>query len=432
MDAGWCSAAEPNASPLSSPAVSRFPVGWRQTERACNRRRSIITAWPETVAQAQRVRRDLHRLPETAWAEHATAATVRDILGSVGIAYRDCADTGTVGTLAPHAPGRHVALRADLDAMPITEETGLPYASENDAVMHACGHDGHTATLIAVARWLKAHEDTLPGPVTLLFQPAEEGGHGAARMIEDGCLNAPRPVDVVFGWHNWPGLDLGQAICPDGAVMAANGTFRVELRGHGGHASQPETTRDPVLAAAAVTVALQQVVARRLAPQQAAVLAVTSLEAVSAATVTPEVAALAGSIRVPDGKARDEVFAAISQIATATAAAHQVTATVHTYPRYDATVNHPGPAAEMRGSLTGVFGADWAQHTVQAPVMASEDFSYYLQQVPGAFALIGGGPADAAPLHNARYDFDDALIDPVGRLLIDLAGAPVPVIEGPG
>lgn len=185
------------------------------------------------------------------------------MLDTAGIARRDCAGTGTVAMLAPTAPGRHVALRADLDAMPITEHTGLPYASEHDGVMHACGHDGHTATLVAVAHWLKAHEDTLPGPVTLLFQPAEEGGHGAARMIEDGCLGpAERPVDVVFGWHNWPGLPLGRAVCPDGAVLAANGTFRVELHGRGGHASQPDETRDPVLAAAAVTVALQQVVAR--------------------------------------------------------------------------------------------------------------------------------------------------------------------------
>ncbi|HLR98674.1 MAG TPA: M20/M25/M40 family metallo-hydrolase, partial [Mycolicibacillus parakoreensis] len=157
-------------------------------------------------------------------------------------------------------------------------------------------------------------------------------------------------------------------------------------------------------------------------------------EATSAPTVTPEVAALAGSIRVPDIDTRDRIFAAIEQIATATATAHGVTAAVHTYPRYDATVNHPEPAAEMRATLTRVFGTDWAQHPVAVPVLASEDFSYYLQRVPGAFALIGGGPhppARAAPLHSAGYDFDDALIDPAGRLLIELAGAPVPPARAP-
>ncbi|HLS00218.1 MAG TPA: N(2)-acetyl-L-2,4-diaminobutanoate deacetylase DoeB2 [Mycolicibacillus parakoreensis] len=391
------------------------------------------------MAAARRLRHDLHRRPETAWAERETAATVREILDTAQIDWRRCADTGTVATLAPQAGGRHVALRADLDALPIAEQTGLAHASQIEGTMHACGHDGHTATLIAVAHWLGAHRDALPGPVTLLFQPAEEGGHGAARMIEDGCLDAPagsppaRAVDVIFGWHNWPALPQGLALCPDGPVMAANGTFRVELHGRGGHASQPEATRDPVLAAAAVTVALQQVVARRLAPQVPAVLAVTSLEAVSAATVTPEQAALAGSIRVPDLAVRDEVFAAIRQIATDTAAAHGVHAEVTTAARYAATVNHRGPAAELRAALSSVVGAGWADHAVGAPVMASEDFSYYLQQVPGAFALIGGGPAPparAAALHSSRYDFNDALIDPAARVLIDLTGAPPPPVPG--
>ncbi|ODR11565.1 peptidase M20 [Mycolicibacillus koreensis] len=393
----------------------------------------MTTSWPETVAQARRLRHDLHRRPETAWAEHETAATVREILDTAQIPWRRCADTGTVATLAPQASGRHVALRADLDAMPIAEQTGLPYTSQIDDTMHACGHDGHTATLVAVAHWLSTHRDALPGPVTLLFQPAEEGGHGAARMIEDGALAAPDPrapaVDVIFGWHNWPALPYGLALCPDGPVMAANGTFGVELHGRGGHASQPEATRDPVLAAAAVTVALQQVVARRLAPQAPAVLAVTSLEAVSAATVTPDRAALAGSIRVPDLTVRDEVFAAIEQIATATAAAYGVHAEVNTAARYGATVNHREPAAELRAALHATFGTGWDRHAVGAPVMASEDFSYYLEQIPGAFALIGGGPAApqrTAALHSAHYDFNDALIDPVARLLIALAGAPPP------
>lgn len=391
------------------------------------------------MAQARELRRALHRRPEIAWTEHATAATVRDILDTAAIPRRDCAQTGTVGVLAPHAPGRHVALRADLDGLPITEQTGLAYASEHAGLMHACGHDGHTATLIAAARWLKAQEDSLPGPVTLLFQPAEEGGHGAARMIEDGCLGPPlgnagqlcQPNTTSTGRP--PALPLGRALCPDGPVMAANGTFRVELQGRGGHASQPENTRDPVLAAAAVTVALQQVVARRLAPQEAAVLAVTSLQAESAPTVTPDTAALGGSIRVPDLGVRDRVFDAITEIATDTAAAHGVSAEVQTFARYSATVNHPAPAAELRDALTAVFGDDWPRHQAAAPVMASEDFSYYLQEVPGAFALIGGGSADAkepAPLHNARYDFNDDLIDPVARLLIGLAGgAGVPTAD---
>ncbi|MET9326231.1 N(2)-acetyl-L-2,4-diaminobutanoate deacetylase DoeB2 [Tsukamurella sp. NPDC003166] len=378
-------------------------------------------SWAETVARATELRRELHRRPELAWGEHATAAAVRAELDAIGLAWRACAGTGTVVRLAPHAAGRHTALRADLDAMPIREATKLPYASENDGVMHACGHDGHTAALLAAARWLHRHTSSLPGPVTLLFQPAEEGGHGARGMIDDGALDG---VDVVFGWHNWPGLPLGRALCPDGAVMSANGTFEVELIGRGGHAAQPEATRDPVLAAAAVVVALQQIVARRMSPQQAAVVAVTSLRAASAATVTPGSASLAGSVRAADDGARTRIFALIEEIAGATAAAHGVVAEVRTVVRYGATVNHPGPAAELRERLSTVFGPGWRDPVVPTPVLASEDFSYYLQGTPGAFALLGTGTA--APLHSADYDFDDALLDPAARLLVGLAGAPEP------
>ena len=183
-------------------------------------------SWAETVARATELRRELHRRPEIAWAEHATAATVRAELDAIGLGWRTCGDTGTVVRLSPSAPGRHVALRADLDAMPIGEATGLPYASATDGVMHACGHDGHTAALLAAARWLHSHESSLPGPVTLLFQPAEEGGHGARGMIADGALDG---VEAVFGWHNWPGQPFGRALCPDGPVMSANGTFEVDL-----------------------------------------------------------------------------------------------------------------------------------------------------------------------------------------------------------
>lgn len=377
-------------------------------------------SWAETVARATELRRELHRRPELAWAEHTTAEAVRTELDAIGVSWRACAGTGTVVRLAPAAPGRHIAVRADLDAMPIREATGLPYASTVEGVMHACGHDGHTAALLAAARWLRAHETVLPGPVTLLFQPAEEGGHGARGMIDDGALDG---VDVVFGWHNWPGLPLGRALCPDGPVMSANGTFEVRLIGSGGHASQPEATRDPVLAAAAVVVALQQIVARRTSPQQAAVVAVTSLLAESAATVTPDEASLAGSVRAADDDARTAVFSLIDEIAGATAAAHGVRAEVVTTERYGATVNHPGPAEELRRRLSTVLGPDWPT-SAAVPVLASEDFSYYLRRIPGAFALLGSGTA--APLHSAEYDFDDALLDPAARLLVALAGAPEP------
>lgn len=383
----------------------------------------LVGAWQKILSSASALRHDLHRIPELAWSEHLTAAQIRAELDTIGIAWRACASTGTVATLAPNAPGRHVALRADIDAMPVEEATLAPWASTHPGVMHACGHDGHTATLLATARWLALQEHLLPGPVTLLFQPAEEGGHGAKAMIEDGALDG---VDVVFGWHNWPALGLGRIACPDDAVMSGNGTFDIEVTGVGGHASQPEQTRDPVLAAAAITVALQQIVARRLAPQTPAVVAVTWIDAPSGPTVTPATARLGGSIRVPNTALRDELFALIAEVADATARAHAVTATTTTSRRYDATVNHPAAASELRGALepavADAFGGADPTPDIPIPVMASEDFSYYLGEVPGAFALVGAG--DPHSCHSPQYDFNDNLIAPVVRAYARLAGAP--------
>lgn len=381
-------------------------------------------AWSELIDDAVQWRQLLHRQPELTWSEHQTAQTIRQRLDALDIEWRTCAHTGTVATLAADAPGRHVALRADMDAMPVVEATGLPHASENDGVMHACGHDGHMATLMATAGWLHDREGVLPGPVSLLFQPAEEGGHGAREMIAGGALEG---VDVIFGWHNWPAIPFGKAVCPDGPVMSANGTFTIDVRGAGGHASQPEECRDPVLAAAAITVALQQIVARRSAPQRAVVVAVTSIDAPSAsATTTPDSARLSGSIRVSNTAQRDVVFRSIAEIATATAIAHGVEAVVTPTARYGATVNHPGAATELRTVLARRLGDDWRATDTLVPVMASEDFSYYLEEVPGAFALVGAddGQGHREPCHSPRYDFNDRLIDPVAGMFTHLAGVP--------
>jgi amidohydrolase len=385
----------------------------------------MTVGWDHTIETAVALRRALHRRPELTWAEVATAATIRSELDRAGIPYRVCAETGTVATLAGDAPGRHVALRADIDAMPIDEATGVEWTSEHAGAMHACGHDGHTATLVATAWLLKEHETQLPGPVSLLFQPAEEGGHGAKRMIEDGALDG---VDAIFGWHNWPAIPYGQAVCPDGPVMSANGTFRIEVTGEGGHASQPEACRDPVLAAAAITMALQQVVSRRLAPQQAAVVSVSSIVAPSADTVTPDKAVLGGSIRVADTVVREQVFDLIEQVAHDTAVAYGVTAITQRTPRYGATVNHPAGAAELRTVLADELGPDWHATSVAVPVMASEDFSYYLEVVPGAFALVGAddGLGHHEPCHSPRFDFNDRLIPTLARVFLRLAGAPLP------
>jgi amidohydrolase len=382
--------------------------------------------WQHMVDGAVTLRRDLHRRPEIAWNERETARTIRDELTKAGIEWRACAGTGTVARLATDAPGRHVALRADIDAMPIAEAKDVPWASEHEGVMHACGHDGHTASLFAAAWWLKQYEDELPGPVTLLFQPAEEGGHGAKRMIEDDALEG---VDAIFGWHNWPGIPYGRAICPDGPVMAANGTFHVWVTGRGGHASQPEACRDPVLAASAITMALQQVVSRRMPAQQAAVVSVTSIEAPSPETVIPDAAYVSGSIRIGDTAQREQVGELITRVSQDTARAYGVTADVELRPRYGATINDPQRAEEVRTALREEFGQAWESRATLVPIMASEDFSYYLAEVPGAFALLGaddGKGGHSIPCHSPRYDFNDRLIPHVARLFARVAGAPVP------
>lgn len=316
-----------------------------------------------------------------------------------------------------------------MDALPITEIASVPFVSKRSGKMHACGHDGHMAALLGAALWLKQHESLLPGPVTLLFQPAEEGGHGAEKMIEDGALDG---IDCIYGWHNWPAIPFGKAACPDGAVMSGNGNFIIHLKGVGGHASQPEATKDPVLAAAAVTLNLQQIVSRKLPPQAAAVVSVTKLVTGTSPTITPETALIEGGIRMSDPKWRPIIANAITQIATDTARSYGVTAEVEVVTRYEATINHPVAAATYRHALTEELGDQVAEAGLMLPIMASEDFSYYLQQIPGAFALIGmaeegqEGLNYGLPCHNPGYEFNDRLLETVMRLFVRLAGMAPP------
>lgn len=382
------------------------------------------TAWQRVSEEAVSFRRELHRQPEIAWSETDTAGSIRERLSALGITWRACAGTGTVATLAAGTDGRHIALRGDIDALPIVEESGVAWASEREGFMHACGHDGHTATLLAVARWLKAHEARLPGPVSLLFQPAEEGGHGAKAMIDDGALEG---VEAIFGWHNWPAIPFGKAVCPDGAVMAGNGTFEITVRGRGGHASQPELCRDPVLAASSIVTSLQQVVSRRISPQAPTVLSVTNIRADGAPTVIPDRASLGGSFRLGDARTRGQMHELIETIARNTAAAHGVEVDVAVHPRYEATVNHPAEAGHYREALVAELGAEALDAGLKTPIMASEDFSYYLNEIPGAFALIGAddGQGHHHACHSPEYDFNDRLIDTVGRIYARIAGLPV-------
>ncbi|MBN8524094.1 MAG: amidohydrolase [Planctomycetes bacterium] len=372
-----------------------------------------------TVARAVELRHDLHRHPEPSWQERRTAQVVRSELDRLGITWTPCAEHGTVARLAAGRAGRHVALRADLDALPIQEETGHAHASTVAGCMHACGHDGHAACLLGAAAWLKRHEGQLPGPVTLLFQPAEEGGHGARRMVAEGCLDG---VDAVFGFHNWPGLPDGHYACPDGPVMAANGEWHATIRGRGGHAASPHDCVDPVLTGAHAIVLAQQLVSRQTAPQEAAVVSVTCFHAGTADNIIPDRAELVGTVRAATTTRREELVTGLRRILDAACAASGATADLRYEPTYPATVNHPAEAARARAALDDVLGP--GRQVVQGiPLMAAEDFSYYLEARPGAYILLGTGrDGRREPCHSPRFDFDDRLIPVVIRLWARLCG----------
>ncbi|GAB6091196.1 N(2)-acetyl-L-2,4-diaminobutanoate deacetylase DoeB2 [Spirochaeta dissipatitropha] len=372
---------------------------------------------------------ELHQHPELTWQEHETAERIRNALTLLEIPWEKCTKTGTIARLEPQtaslSESKHIAFRGDIDALPIQEECETPWSSVNPGCMHACGHDGHTAALMLTASWLKQHETQLSAPISLLFQPAEEGGHGALRMIENGALEG---VDEIYGWHNWPAIPFGRAVCPDGSVMSANATFIIDIKGIGGHSSQPEVCRDPVLAGSAIVTAVQQIVSRRLPPQIPAVVSITSFDAPSAPTVIRDSVRLEGSIRIGDSAFLGLVTELISEISGHTAAAYGTTATVQHVPRYGATVNHKEQAAKARTALQCILGDEYHHSGILLPLMASEDFSYYLNEIPGAFMIIGNADAEkyTAPCHSPRYEFNTGLIETAARIFASIAGVPMP------
>jgi len=370
----------------------------------------------DIVQHATAIRHDLHRHPELTWQERRTAGIVRDELTRLGIPWVSCAEHGSVARLAPGRSGRHVAFRSDLDALPIHEATGCAHTSTVPGTMHACGHDGHTACLLGAAAWLKAYESQLPGPVTLLFQPAEEGGHGARRMVEEGCLDG---IDAVFGFHNWSSLPAGHYACPDGPVMAANGEWTAIIRGRGCHAAAPQDGIDPVLTGAHFTTMVQQLVSRTTAPQEAAVVSVTMFHAGTADNIIPDSAELTGTVRAATTQRREALVTGLRRILDAACAASGASGELRYEPTYPATVNHATEAVRARVALDRILGPGRCI-SAGIPLMAAEDFSYYLQAKPGAYILLGTGRTE--PCHSPRFDFDDGLIPVAIRLWSALAG----------
>lgn len=363
------------------------------------------------------LRRQLHRTPELALSEHRTASLVARNLRSWGWdVVEHVGGTGVVASLAAGEGTRGIALRAELDALPILEDSGVAFSSENPGQMHACGHDGHMAILLAAARYL-AETRKFSGIVRAIFQPAEETGPGARDMIADGLFER-FPFDVIYALHNWPGLPAGRFAVQDGPAMAAADGAIVTIRGRGGHGAAPHEAIDPVPAAASFISALQTIVSREVDPLDTAVVTVGAIRAGTVSNIIPDEVEMHVSIRAFAEDVRRRIEQRIRKLASAQAEAFGATASVEYDAGTPAVLNDPAAAHFARQIILDTFGQD-GLITHFPPRMASEDFSEFLAVKPGAYMFVGNG--DSRPLHSPQYQFNDAIIGPAGRLLVRLA-----------
>ncbi|MCL2523061.1 MAG: M20 family metallopeptidase [Betaproteobacteria bacterium] len=359
------------------------------------------------LAELTALRRDLHAHPELAYDERRTADLVAAELARYGLeVQRGMAGTGVVGVLKAGNSPRMIGLRADMDALPLTELNQFPHQSKHPGRMHACGHDGHTAMLLGAARYLAAHPD-FSGSVAFIFQPAEESEGGAAVMIEDGLFER-FPVDAVYGLHNWPGLPVGQMMVLPGPVMAGTCTFEISVRGHGCHAAMPHQGVDVIVAGAQLVQALQTVVSRNLHPGEAAVVSVTQFHGGEAWNVIPEEVVLRGTIRSFKAEVQEAIERAIERLCSGVAAANGAQIGVHFDHRYPPTVNSPAETRFCQEVAAAALGEECVL-TDALPSMGAEDFAYMLREKPGCYAWLGNGVGGGS-LHNPYYDFNDELL----------------------
>lgn len=369
------------------------------------------------IHEFQALRRDLHQHPELSFQEYRTSAIVAERLASWGYEVTTgIAGTGLVGTLRRGQGTKSLGIRADMDALPITEATGLPYASQNAGVMHACGHDGHTTVLLAAARFL-AESGRFDGTLNLIFQPAEENGGGAHRMIGEGLFER-FPCDAVFGLHNWPCVGAGHFGCVTGPAMASVDQITITVRGKGGHGAAPHETVDPVVASAHIITALQTVVSRNVDPLDMGVVTVGSIHGGNAPNVVPESVELKLTARAFKPEVREVLKERIPAIARAQAESFGATADVVYRPGYPAVLNHEAETELARSVALDTFGAARVEAGFR-PRTASEDFAFMLLKRPGSYVFVGNG--DGASLHSPYYDFNDAILAPSATYWVRLA-----------
>ncbi len=376
----------------------------------------------ELLPYTRDLRRDFHRHPELGFQEVRTAAIVAQALSDLGLEVsRGVGQTGVVALLEGSRPGKVVLLRFDMDALPITEESGAEYASETPGVMHACGHDGHTAIGLTVARLLQAHAGELAGAVKFVFQPAEEGLGGAEAMIADGVLQNPRP-DYVLALHLWNEKPLGWLGISPGPVMAAAEIIKVRIIGKGGHGALPHLAIDPLLAAAHIITAAQGVVARNVSPLQAAVLSITRLHTGEAFNVIPSEAQMEGTMRTFEPEVRQRVIERFHQVVTDIARAMECRAEVEVTAITPAVVNDPQVTRGVQQAAMSL----WPGLTLDSAYrsMVSEDMAFMLQEVPGCYFLVGSANAAEGlnyPHHHPRFDFDERALAYAVALMAEAA-----------
>ncbi len=370
----------------------------------------------DLVAPLVSFRRDIHANPELAYQEHRTAKKIAEALSELGLeVHTGIGRTGLVASLKVGNSDRTIGLRADMDALPIHEETGLPYASRNPGVFHGCGHDGHVSMLLGAAQHL-ANTRRFDGTVHLIFQPAEEGEAGACAMIEDGLFER-FPCDRVFAFHNWPDLPAGTISTRSGPIMAAADKFEILVEGRGGHAAMPHQTPDVILAASDLVTQLNSLVSRRISPMSTAVLSVTQIEGGSSHNVLPATVRVVGTVRTFDADVQDRIEESLRLITEGVAIASGTRMTVNYNRYYPATINNAEAVEEALKAAAGVAHAEVAPD----PAFTSEDFGFMLQACKGAYIWLGQGRGDNdVPLHHPHYDFNDDVLATGIRLHVAL------------
>ena len=383
---------------------------------------------PEVAALAQEMlalRHDLHAHPELAYEEHRTGDIVAERLAAWGYeVHRGLGDTGVVGQLrcGDHQSGKRLGLRADMDALPIRETTGLPYASRHDGKMHACGHDGHTATLLAAAKVIAERKDQFNGTLNLIFQPAEEGHGGAKKMVDQGLFQL-FPCDALYAFHNEPGYPAGHFGFRSGVMYSSSDTAVITVRGKGGHGAMPHAAVDPIVVASHLVLALQTIRSREIDPNDMAVVTVGAIHAGDAPNVIPETCELRVTIRARCLEVRALLRERITAMAHAQAAVHRATAEVDYKWRYPPVMNDVAATDFAVGVARDFLGEQWLIPDLQ-PLQASDDFAIMLGEVPGNYFIVGNGMGEGGCMvHNPGYDFNDGLLPVTASYWVKLAEA---------